>query len=420
MLTVDSPSQLTTATIRKALYAPDSPIIPSSPPPRSAPVMGASFSSEAPRSRSRQQKPRPIALDLARRSFSETYAPHYPVPQPAPPVPHMPPTLTNAKASGMLGGLLRPRKKRNDIFYASLDDANDLPPPIPPKDDVFPSKSTHRLYSPVERRSPPPLLLYRPRVQQSPTGSLAELGVIVGTHDRAETGPPPPPKAQKTDLTLEQWKSMPLRGKWARDATLSDPKEREARRREAQRQRELEEQEAIEEEKWRQEEKRRQKEEDKRREEEEEIERRLKLEEEMRYIAVERERKRRLDEEEEARKRREIEERKKADRERRSEEHRRLEHWRREREREAEEEARRAEEARAREEAERQRKIQQAEKLVAQAKSKESKVTTGWVTIQFHDSLFWKRRYYRFIGGVLYLHRSPKVGLRCPFRLDRF
>lgn len=191
----------------------------------------------------------------------------------------------------MFAGLLRPRKKRNDLFYATYDDANDLPPPIPPKDDVFPS---HRRYPSVKRQSPPPLLLYKSNVQQSPAASLSEFGVIAHTHNLEDSGPPPPPKVQKTDLTLEQWKSLPLRGKWARDVNLADPKEREVRRREAQRQRELEEKEAIEEERWRQEEKRRQKEEEKQRAEEEEIDRRAKLEEELRFIAAEKERKRRL------------------------------------------------------------------------------------------------------------------------------
>ncbi|TEB36473.1 hypothetical protein FA13DRAFT_1726818 [Coprinellus micaceus] len=414
MLTIESPSQLTTTTIRKAVLAPDSP--PSSPPLRPVPTMGASLSSEAPRSRIQRNKPKPITLDLTRRSFSETYAPHYPIPQQAPPVPPMPSIFANSKPSGMLGGLLRPRKRRNHTLHASHDVGDDLPPPIPPKDDFFPSKSTHQLYSPVDRRSPPPILLYSPKIRGSPPGSLSELGVISHAHDHYSynlattqlSGPPPPPKAHKTDLTLEQWKSIPLRGKWARDATLSDPKEREARRREAQRQREREEEEAVEEERRCQEEKRRLKEEATKREEEEEIDRKRRLEQELRFIASEKERKRQLEEEEEARKRLEIEERKRADRERRCEEHRRLEQWRKEREREAAEEARRAEMAKVQAEAERQRKIQQAEKLVAQAKSKEPAVTTGWVTIQFHDSLFWKRRYYRVIGDTLHLHRSPK------------
>lgn len=200
-----------------------------------------------------------------------------------------------------------------------------------------------------------------------------------------------------------------MRGKWARDAhaSLADPKEREARRREAQRQREMEDRLALEEEAKRQEERRRQKVEEKKREEEEEIERKMKLEEELRLIAAERERKRIWEEEEERRKKKEMEERKRADRERRSEEHRRLEQWRREREQRLAEEARRAEEQREREEQERQRKIQLAEKLVVQHQAKPA-VNSGWVTIQFNDSLFWKRRYYRFNGGEILLYRSPK------------
>lgn len=398
MLTIDNLSQLTMPLIHKALVQPES---------FSAPPMGASISlsSEPARSRFGSKKPKPINLDqIPRRSFSETYAPQFPVAQFVPPVPPLP-SSHHKSSSGMLSGFLR-RKKRDDLF------SDDLPPPTPPKDD-----STHLYQKPyvVPRGSPPSYLSSLPNAKRpSPTGSFSEWGMISHSNgrdvvilpmDEEPLSPPPPPPPRKHERM--EAKSLPLKGKWARSAT-SDPKERERMRQEARKQRELEERQAVEEERKRQEEIRRRKLEEKRREEAEEIERRLRLEEELRLIAAERERKRRWEEEEEERKRRELEDRKRLDRERRLEEHRKLERWRKEREQSQAEEARRSEEAKRQEEDERRRKIQQAEKLVVQTKSVEPSISSGWVTIQFPDSLFWKRRYYRFVGRELHLHRSEK------------
>ncbi|KAF5336060.1 hypothetical protein D9611_006251 [Ephemerocybe angulata] len=402
MLTLDNISGLTTEMVHKALTDPD--FVAS---PVRAHAMGASFSTDPTSTRSRGQKPKPIALDMARRSFSETYAPHYPVPQQdAPPVPAIPAQYSPLKSSGMLGGLLGRRRK------ATKDEA--LPPPPPPKDDVYyPSMKRRSPQRASPRRSPPPFLEnYGSATKFSPNHSMLEFGVVSShaVHDlRTMTieprSPPPPPKKAMANF---EFKTLPLTGKWAREASVSNPQEREARRREAQRQRELEEEQALEDERRRQEDIKKRKDEEKRREEEEEVERRLRLEGELRRIAAERERKRIADEEEERRRKREIEERKREDRERRLEEHRRLEQWRREREWAVQQEARKSEELRAREETERQRKIQQAEKLVVQARSKQPAVTTGWVTIQFNDSPFWKRRYYRFDKNHLHLYRSEK------------
>ncbi|RXW23980.1 hypothetical protein EST38_g1891 [Candolleomyces aberdarensis] len=396
MLTIDNLSQLTLPMIHKALVQPE---------PFSPPAMGASISLSSEPARSKfGKKPKPINIDhIPRRSFSETYAPQFPVPhQFVPPVPLLP---SNHKSSGMLGGFLR-RKKRDNSFD------NDLPPPIPPKDDsIF-------LYKPpVPRESPPRYLASLPNAKRpSPTGSFSEWGVVSRLNGREvvvlpmDEEPPLPPTPPPPQIPKRvEVKSLPLKGKWARNPSIpSDPKERQRARQEARKQRELEERQAQEDERKRQEEIRRRKAEEKRRDEEEEIERRLRLEEELRQIAAERERKRRWEEEEEERKRRELEDKKRWEREKRLEEHKKLEQWRKQREKSQAEEARRSEEMRRREEDERRRKIQQAEKLVVQTKSVEPSITSGWVTIQFPDSLFWKRRYYRFVGRELHLHRSEK------------
>ncbi|TFK18450.1 hypothetical protein FA15DRAFT_675277 [Coprinopsis marcescibilis] len=385
MLTVDNLSQLTTSTIHQALVDPGS----FSPPP-----MGHSFSNPPAFStgRSKDKRPKPIALDLARRSFSETYAPHVPVPHMIPPVPPVPPKPE--KSSGMFGNLLRRVKEI---------ETGPPPPTPPPKDAMSPVR---RGYSPPPSRSRTLQNHKLPPVPgDSPSSSLADFAVLTHFDNEADAIVVQPQNSSNV-TSPSMFHSLPLQGKWARGPASSDPKERARIRQERQQQRELEDKQALEEEQRRQEDSKRRKREQKRREEEEEKQRRAQLEEDLRRIAEEKERRRRQEQEEDERKTRELEERKRAEREKRLDEHRKLESWRQQQERIKEKEILRAEQMKRQESEDRKRKIKQAEKAIAQSPTES--MSTGWATVQFHDSLFWKRLYFKFIDGTIYLYRSPK------------
>ncbi|KAG2011525.1 hypothetical protein CC2G_011629 [Coprinopsis cinerea AmutBmut pab1-1] len=130
MLTVDSLSQLTSSTIHQALVDPGSftppPVAHSfSHTPETSLTNPPPFQSNS-ATRTTTKKPKPITLDMVRRSFSETYAPHIIPPKRSPPVPPVPPIPASVhKTSGMFVNLLR-RMKESD----------DTPPPTPPKDDI--------------------------------------------------------------------------------------------------------------------------------------------------------------------------------------------------------------------------------------------------------------------------------------------
>ncbi|PPQ94645.1 hypothetical protein CVT25_009376 [Psilocybe cyanescens] len=320
-----------------------------------------------------------LAQEMGRKSFGATYAPHVEPPN-VPPVPPLP------KGGGSIFSNFLRRKKDSD-------GGGDLPPPTPPKD-----KNAH--YAPpvgMSLSSPPFASNRAMRHQRS--RSLSDYAVI--SHVKGSSDVVIESEPYETGYVI------PLRGKWSQDGGRpSDPTERARRRRELQMQREQEEKEALEQEARRQERIRLEKEEMRRQEIEWEARRKVEIEQEIRRITAERKRREQMEKEEEERRRQDLEERRRQDREKRVEEHRRLEQWRKEQARQVEVAARRAEENRKREELERKKRIQKAE-----AKFKGNTVEselTGWVTVQSKDALSWKRRYYKFLKGNVFLYRSPK------------
>lgn len=332
--------------------------------------------------------PKAIVTNMARRSFTATYAPEVQPPSAIPPVPHLP------KGGSLFTNLLRRKKKADD----SYDDMNaSLPPPTPPKDTtkfaVHPVTLSHSLPA-GHPSNVQPLRHHRSR-------SMSEFAVI--SHVRG---------SDEVVIEPERYQTFTLRpsGKWSHDLP-SDPEERARRRRELHLQREREEREALEEEAERQRQLKWQKEEFERMEREDEARRKADVEREIRRITAERRLREMLEKEEDERKRQELEERKRIDRERRLEEHRRLEEWRAAQARKEEALTRQAEDAKRQEDVERKRRIQQAAAKVK--RTKEEAGLTGWITVQSADSLSWKRRFYKFVGSTIHLHRSPKV--RCSF-----
>lgn len=368
-----------------------------------------------------------FAIEPVRRTTSE--------PQPQPQSPIIAPPM--AKSASMFTSLLRGRKKKLD----SVDDAegqassesyiHDAPPPAPPKDKgkvfalQYPEEITSRqVLAPLRRPAfDTDNSYYLP--QRSRTGSLSEYAVISHAssshvHDQGQfdefgqnqnqsvyLGHRNASQARDYDPPVHAM-SMPagLRGKWGSEPM--DAAERLRRRQEELKRRQEEEEKAKWEEERMKEERRKRKEQELREIEEAEARRRASIEEEVRMLAAERQKKEMLEKEEEERKRREIEERRRFDRERRMEEHRRLEEWRKEQARMAEESARRTEEARRKEEVERKKKIQVAEAKVKKNHSVDALIS-GWVSMQTDDSLLWKRRFYKFIGTSVYFYRNPKV-----------
>ncbi|KAH9479616.1 hypothetical protein JR316_0008211 [Psilocybe cubensis] len=322
-----------------------------------------------------------LTQDMGRRSFGATYAPHIEPPH-VPPVPPLPKGVGGNIFSNFL------RKKKDS------SDSADMPPPTPPKDNAV-------YYAPPvgeSRSSPPPAspfasnraaaTYHRPR-------SLSEHATV--SHSKGSTN---------VVVEVEPY-AVPLKGKWSLDGGRpNDPSERARKRRELQLQREKEDKEAQQQEEMRLERIRREKEEMERQVIEYEARRRLEIERELRRVTTERKRKEQMEKEEEERRRQELEERRRQDREKRMEEHRRLERWRKEQARQTEFAARRAEEAKQREELERKKRIQKAEAKFKSV-SMESE-QAGWVTIQSKDGLSWKRRYYKFVKGSIFLYRSSK------------
>ncbi|KDR67941.1 hypothetical protein GALMADRAFT_257443 [Galerina marginata CBS 339.88] len=317
---------------------------------------------------------------MPRRSFTATYAP-----QALPDIPPVPPLP--AKGGSRFTNFLRRKKNITEGLES------DLPPPTPPKDrNIFPVQ--------LSNSTPLPSIPY-PAVRRQRSRSMSDFAVI--SHVKGSQ-----------DLVVEQEQdeqanvfTLPLRGKWAHEATLpNDPAERARRRRELQLQREKEEREALEEEAERQRRIKLEKEELIKQEVEEEARRKAEVEQEIRRITAERKRRERLEQEDDEQRRRSLEDRRKVDRERRLEEHRRLEEWRKEQAKKEEAAARQAEAAKRREEAERKKKIQQAE-AKAKGTAAESELT-GWITVQSKDGLSWKRRFYKFAGKTVFLYRSPK------------
>ncbi|KIM44913.1 hypothetical protein M413DRAFT_442886 [Hebeloma cylindrosporum] len=397
IFTVDSLSLLTADNIHRAINNPEIPL-PSAtqntssrlgPPNNERPqesrdiLIFESVGPSPPTKPGRTKGPKPITSDMARRSFTATYAPNVQPPTYVPPVPPLP------KGVNLFQSFLRRKKK------GSTDDPNEnSAPPTPPKDKGGPQPISVSLSAPVPSR---------PAVRRQRSRSMSDFAVISHEHDELIVEPEEP--FHQGDHS-ESYIST-LRSKWSQDATLSsDPAERARRRRELQLRMEQEEQQALEEETERQRRIKQEKEELLQKEQEEENRRKVEVEEEIRRVTFERRRREQQEKEEEERKKVELEERKRLDRERRLEEHRRLEEWRKEQKKRADAAAREAERVRLQEEAERKQKIKEAEAKVKRTKGEANQ--TGWITILGSDSISWKRRYYKFVGNSIYLYRSPK------------
>lgn len=322
---------------------------------------------------------------MERRSLSEAYPPAAPV---VPPI---------TKSSSMFSDFVRRKKKPEEGFHED----EDVPPPIPPKDkgkhNVQSTAQHHNLSQDIFNHSSPAIesmfIWERQRME-----SLSERGVISHSNSSDEVLVEPTQYSSAHNPVVQL---LPLRSKW--EPEILDPVERAQRRLVAQQRRQMEEENALREETIRQAERRREKELFLKEEQEAEAQRRASLEDELRRIAIERRRKAQLEQEAEARRQRQLEERKRSDKERKLEEHERLERWRREQTRMADELAQQETEMRRREEDERRRKIKTAE-----AKAKRNQDVTGWVTVQTNNSLFWKRRFFKFVGTAMYFYRSPK------------
>jgi hypothetical protein len=331
--------------------------------------------------------PEPIVIE--RRSLSETY----------PSAPVIVPPIT--KSSSVFSNFMR-RKKKSEGFHED----EGVPPPIPPKDKgkygVQPTADRHTPPKATSNHNPPatdPISIPRRRR----TGSLSEFAVISHSNGSdevlVESG-----RSAGADKPVVQ--PIPLHNKW--EPEVLSPTERARRRLEAQQRREMEKENALREEAERQAELRRRKEQFLKEEQDAETQRRASLEDELRRITAERRRKALLEQQQEARRQGELEERRRLDKERRLEEHRRLENWRREQARTVDEVAQREKELRRQVEDERRKKIQIAEARIKRNKHMDS-MLTGWVTMQTSDSLFWKRRFFKFVGTTVQFYMSPKV-----------
>ncbi|KAG5637690.1 hypothetical protein H0H81_003606 [Sphagnurus paluster] len=377
----------------------------------------------------------PPPIQPMRRAASEAPTPHT--------TNFFPEATPMAKSASMFSSFIRRKKKTADSAATTSDSDDAGPPPTPPKD-----KGKFSVGGGIPPPVPPHEYNYQANgngfvyghlpkpvpvrtLYQDPSGSTSEYAVVShasssSPHRRSpdEFGGVGGYNVQSQTQTqgyaamhneghggpLVQSMSLPLRGKWLVEPM--DAAERLRRRQEEVKQRQREEAEAKREEARHREEMRRRKERQVRELQEEEEQRRASLEAELQRIVAERRRKEKREQEEEERKKAEIEERKRVDRERRMEEHRKLEQWRNDQARMAEESARRAEEARKKEEAERMKKIQLVEAKVKRSHNADALVS-GWVTMQTHDSLLWKRRFYKFIGSVVYFYRNANDTHQC-------
>lgn len=308
----------------------------------------------------------------------------------------------------MFSQFLRRKKKPDEV----LDES---PPPIPPKDkDVYfvqHSQIRNASSQALHTHATPP----RDIPEKIRSSSLSEFAIINRSFsseevmlDHGGTKRQGPVQSPSRNTVIPPHMTS-LRGKWTPESSPSrDPAERARRRKEAERQRQIEEEIAIHEEAERQAQLKQKKREMLKQEIEEEQLRRASLERDLRRAMIERRKKEQQERDEEERKKWELEEKKRADKERRLEESRRLEEWRKEQMRLSEEAVRRAEEERKQEEEERRARIKLVEAKV-RSNAKEDSLVTGWVTMQTNDSLVWKRRFFKFIGTVVFFYRSPKV-----------
>ncbi|THG97374.1 hypothetical protein EW026_g4610 [Hermanssonia centrifuga] len=142
---------------------------------------------------------------------------------------------------------------------------------------------------------------------------------------------------------------------------------------------------------------------------EEENRRKRELEEELRYAAVLRSAKEAREKREEEERRKVLEERRKVDRERRLQQTKRLQEWRDERAKQAEDVVRRKVEMRQHIQEERR-----SRPVLRNMAGGQHDCFDGWVTIQIHGSVTWRRRFCRVQGGHMRLFKDT----RCTQPLD--
>ncbi|KAJ7583681.1 hypothetical protein C8J56DRAFT_954690 [Mycena floridula] len=368
-LTVDNLSNLTPNAIHKAISNPDTPHV-----------------IEMERSATSPSDITNTHAESIRRSFSETYAPNSP-------------TATPPKSSGSMFSSFLRRKAPPKV----TDIPQDSSPPPPPKDKgIFGSGRKPAYRHTTLPTSMSSIQIDKPLpVSKQSRNSFMDFGVISDSpsSDDDVVVVPPPSQAGPSSLSAR------IPSKWVTESiVVGDPAERARRRQEAQRQREIEEEQAIQEEKDRQARIKLRHEELKRQELRQEADRRSMLEREIERVKSERRRKEQREKEEEEMKRVELAMKKADERLKRQQTHAELEDWRKAQQKAAEEAAKRDEALARQEKLEREKRIKQIEAKVKSGKESQQ----GWVSVQGSDSMYWRRRYYKFSGTTMYLYKSPK------------
>ncbi|KAH7929531.1 hypothetical protein BV22DRAFT_1029380 [Leucogyrophana mollusca] len=281
------------------------------------------------------------------------------------------------------------RKSRKDV-RVDTNSTDSLPPPLPPKDTLWTYKQ--------------PL----PETNTAPVSTSAVENY--GRHETFNYAAVDVP-AERAHIPISLPHQTPPRVPAKRRAegppaaAPLSPEEKAQRRLAAARQRELDEQAALREEEERKLLRKLEKEKQERRDRAEEAFRKAELQEQLRQAAA---RKAREEEEAanyEAQRSAELRARKRAEQERRMQYTKDLERWRAEQIQRAESQESEKEELRRRSEEERRARIERMSGEVFQEES----ALSGWVTIQWPESITWKRRYFQFDlnQGRVSLFRNP-------------
>ena len=283
----------------------------------------------------------------------------------------------NLNVSTFISQIFLRRKHSMPAIHRPSSPAPSLPPPPPPKDPV---RIAARVMKPL------------PIVADHPMFTTPD-------HHLFPPSTPPPPQVPP--------KVTPPR------VRLS-PEERLKRQLSTQRRREREEQDAIREEQERQARRKREKAESEQRAREEEERRKAILQDQLQQAAARKARQEREVQAAEERRLREIKERKQMEHERRLRYTHEMQKWRQEHIRRVESQSSEKEEERKRFAEQRRSRIQRISDAVLQDASTE--VFDGWVTIQTHDHLTWKRRYFMFdlAHSQLSLCRNLRVSAHSP------
>ncbi|KAH7912699.1 hypothetical protein BJ138DRAFT_1112079 [Hygrophoropsis aurantiaca] len=283
--------------------------------------------------------------------------------------------------------ILTLRRKFRKNAHVDVDD--NLPPPPPPKDTVH-----YRSLSGPDTTPTPISTVAVENFGKHDTSHYAVVEVSIQPQYISSSLPQQTPPRVPAKRRVQ---GLPV-------PSLS-PEEKAQRRRAAARQRELDEQAALREEQERQLLRKAEKEEQERRDRADEAHRKAVLEEQLRQAAI---RKAREDEEaryEEENRVANLRARKQADKERRIQYTKDLERWRAEQIQRVESQESEKEESRRRSGEERRARI---EKMTGEV-FRDDGALCGWVTIQWPESVTWKRRYYKFEPdqGRVSLFRNP-------------